>query len=187
MAGDNDWTSWPERLVGIATALGGILVLCRKWLARCYRTIVLLHAFGERFGPNAPAAIERLLEGLTRSQGLAEVERRLVAEHLRFALYVCDPSGSCTAANEPLCELFGIDSTEFMGFGWLEAVEGRLGVHEDWMRCVKHGLPYQRQYTVVNQRTGEKIKCETRAYAVTASDGTVVCYVGYVERMRDVE
>lgn len=183
MASDNDWTSWPERILGAAAALGGMLVFARRWLGRWYRAIVLLHAFGEHFGENAPATIERLLANIDRTQGRGEVERRLLAEHLRLALYVCSPDGACTAANEPLCELFGLDSSEFLGFGWLAAIEDRLAVYQDWIRSVTNGLPFSREYDAVNKRTGERVHCRSKAYAVLASDGTVVCYVGYVERI----
>lgn len=185
MANDNDWLGWPERLVGVLTAVGGLLVFGRKWLVRAYRAVVLLLAFGEHWGEDAPRAIQRLLADISRAQGRGEVERRLFAEHIGLALYICDPSGSCTAANDPLCELFGLDSSGFVGFGWLECLEERLEIYQDWIRCVTNGLPYHQAYTVVNQRTGERNKCETRAYAVTAADGTVVCYVGYVERVEE--
>lgn len=172
-----------EKLLGLAAVLGGGLLACRKWLARGIAAVRVLLSFGEHFGSDPARTISRLLEGIQRSQGVSEVERRLIARHLDFAFYICGPDGQCTAANEVLCEMFGLDSTQFTGYGWLEAIVEREEVHRKWTYAIQNGLPYNAEYTVANHRTGERFQASTEALAYVAKDGTVVCYVGYVRRI----
>lgn len=180
----DDWIGTTEKLLGLAALLGGGVLACRKWLGRCVRAVRMLLSFGNHFGPDPAGAISRLLEDVQRSQGIAEVERRLIARHFDFAFYICGPDGQCIAANEVLCDMFGLDSTQFTGYGWLEAIVERESVHRKWTYAVKNGMPYNAEYTVHNHRTDEQFTVATEALTYTAHDGTVVCYVGYVRRLQ---
>lgn len=66
-----------------------------------------------------------------------------------------------------------------LGFGWIDAIDERVEVFEQWMFAVENQLPYTSRYTIHNQRTGDRIPAVTRAFAAMADD-KVICYVGYV-------
>lgn len=103
------------------------------------------------------------------------------------ALFNCDKMGDCTFSNKALCELFGMHYTEMSGKGWLKAIGETQHEREDaynaWISSIRNQLPYEYQYTVVNQKTGAKIKCIAKAEAMRNKSGEVMYYIGTVNKM----
>lgn len=124
----------------------------------------------------------------SRSKTIAvqEIRQRLLESHFGLSIYVCDPAGECDYVNDELCELFGLDRDDCKGFGWLEGImpEDRKRVHEGWIFCVSHRIPYDCDYAVTNKRTGITVEVSTKAYPVTKISGEVLCYVGTVKERK---
>lgn len=101
-------------------------------------------------------------------------------------IYVCDSEGQCTFANTQLCNLFGLDYNQMLGYGWLSAVgktqHEKDSTYDDWREAIKKDIPYVTEYTVVNQKTGEEIPVKTRAIPVRGKKGEILFYKGEVEK-----
>lgn len=184
------WTRFTElleqhgKVLGALVALGSAALVAWKWVSKHCAAIAVGHALREHFGTDPAGTIRKILDEIKRTQGKREIHTRIIARHLNLGIYVCAPSGQCTDCNDVCCELFGRDSREMLGFGWLEAVvpEDRQQVYEFWTYCVEHGLPYSAAYTVQHAETNERFRCRTQAFAGVV-DGVTVCWVGYVTRV----
>lgn len=188
-----DWLNTPGE---IATAIGGLtailLFVRRVRVAACNAGSHLLDAFripsqfrGE-FGDRPAKRIADAVRTVSCSQDLAQLKVEILHRHLGIGIFVCDPSGKCTEVNDQLCELFGLDSKEMVGFGWLSAVvEGdRMETHKAWAYAVKNDLPYRSEYTIRNARTHSELRVRARAWA-TKEGGVTLGYLGYVTPVED--
>ena len=91
--------------------------------------------------------------------------------------FECDPAGRCIWVNEALCALFGQSVNTMVdtdGNGWLRSIEEANDVFHDWADAVKNKTPYQREYTVRNQKTGKSVKCRAVAIPMFGKDGVTV-------------
>lgn len=158
----------------------------RKHGNRLLRSMDLSDSLHERFGHGKAQELATELhaghvDGAVREVRLALLERRTSA-----AIYVCNSvTGECTYANVELAELYGLDAADFAGAGWLSAIdsEERADVWQRWQHAVKEHIPYECEYNVKNQRTGEEFRVFTKAYPARLRTGQIVWYVGTVERV----
>lgn len=179
-----DFWGW---LVGVVTGIVAALAAWRKHGSRIHRTVVLSDRIHEHFGEEAGKKIVEEFSRRSKDIVLGEVRQQFLEQRLGIALYVCASSGSCEYASEALADLFGLERAEMLGNGWLKAIDisERQKVMEFWEYAVKHNMPYDYEYMVVNQRTGEKYRAATRAFPVSSRAGQMLCYVGMVERLSD--
>lgn len=176
---------------GVVIGFGGVLLACHKRIGKWYRIVrramQFFDAIHVRFGDNAALAIIESIRELTRDKAIREVRLTLLEESLGAGIYVCDPvTGDCLSCNHALSELWGLDQSAFVDFGWLSAVmpEDRIAVHDRWTTCVKNKIPYECEYRIRNQRTGREFLVMTRAYPAILEDKTLICYVGTAEEVR---
>ena len=174
-------------LWGYIAAVFGVAIGCYKYGGRVYASVMgvyrLSSGIHKHYGAEPWKKIIEL-EGLNSiSVRIGELRSLLIENHLGLAVFICQPTGECESANEQLAELFGLDHSEFTGYGWLAGIvpEDRERVHRNWTYCVINKLPYSADYTVENMRTGQKVKCTAKSYPVFF-DGKVVRYVGTVTR-----
>ena len=97
-------------------------------------------------------------------------------------MYICDKEGACTWTNEYLNNIFGLDSQEMLGFGWLTSIhrDDRKRVNEEWMYSINNNIPYDSYYLVINSRDNLLINVKTKALAVVDTNDEVQCYIGYL-------
>ncbi len=171
-------------IIGSASVIAGAVYGFYRWAApHATRHVTAYRAamgIGDKWGPDAGALIRKLIQDLSRDSSQVSLRIDMLARHLNLGVYVCETDGRMSYVNDALSEMFGLDSTEMLRHGWLSAVDDRRQAFEDLRFSLANAIPYEGAYVVVNQRTGERQCCATRAYPVV-SDGVVTCYVGYVE------
>lgn len=180
----SDFWGW---IIGAVTGVMAALAAWRKHGRRIHRTVVLSDRIHEHFGKDAGKKIVDELSRRSKDIVLGEVRQQFLEQRLGIALYVCASSGSCEYASEALADLFGLERAEMLGNGWLKAVDmsERQKVMEFWEYAVKHNMPYDYEYAVINQNTGKRFRVITRAFPVASRSGEMLCYVGMVEMLSD--
>lgn len=182
-----EWLNW---LIGnygtisiaIVTIIG-LLAKTRRYINHAIRSIILGVRFHDVFGDNPAGSIKALHDAIQSSHDTLEVRVKIAERVLKIGIYICGLDGKCIWTNEHLNEMFGLDSTEMAGLGWLQAIipEDRKRVHEEWMYSVKEGLEYNCRYTIYNKRSGKYTKVFTSAIAVLNDSDQKQCYVGYLK------
>lgn len=174
-------------IVGAFTGIVAAMAAWRKHGRRIHRTVVLSDRIHEHFGEDAGGKVVEELGRRSKDIVLGEVRQQFLEQRLGISLYVCTSSGSCEYASEAFADLFGLERAEMLGNGWLKAVNmsERQKVMEFWEYAVAHNMPYDYEYHIVNQDSGEKIRVITRAFPVSSRSGQMLCYVGMVERVLD--
>lgn len=128
-----------------------------------------------------------LKDQINEMKGLQEARFYTQQNQQPTPIYNCNKIGDCTFSNTALSELFGMHYTEMLGKGWLAAIGenqvDREAVYDEWINSVKNDLPFEREYTVVNQKTKEKFRCRTKAEAQRKKDGEVMFYLGTVTKI----
>jgi PAS domain S-box-containing protein len=182
-----DWglDLWPAVVAIIAVAGGWISFGHRlhKRVVRCLDFSDRMHA---SFGAEAVEALSSAIKEAHIDAAVRECRVQIVEEMLGLAVYICDAkTGNCVKASHRLAELFGMDTTDMLGSGWLSGLDQseKIEVWENWKKCVAEQLPYEREYTVVHRGTGEPIRCRTVATPARLKTGEIVWYVGIVERV----
>ena len=175
--------------IGSAIAIAGAALKfmirpIRKWLARIAVAIADIQQVKSEVTPNGGGSLKDIVSRID-ARGERTAARTLALQDAQSAcIYECDTDGCCTYANRALCDLFGIEQAAMMGNGWLTAIdhEHRAEVFEVWAHAASHGIPYENDYTVVNQRAHTRLKCRTYARPMRNSAGKVIGYSGIVER-----
>lgn len=167
---------------GVGTAIGILWALIR-FGCRMYRVVPAIDRLHDLFGETPVHELHKIIGDIRTAVGEFEIRQRIAERHLEIGIYVCEPTGKCTWANDYLCDAFGIDSNDMLGLGWLSAISKReqVGVHTAWKQCVADALPYRESYTVVPVDGRPEWKAVTQAWPVVRN-GRVVCYVGYVKQ-----
>lgn len=190
---DSDIIGRLEIVGAWCAGVGGVLLAVWRRgaaLVRTCRAVCNLHAeFGDRPGDKLATALRRgeIADGETR------IRQATLEAFAGLGVFNCDAGGACTWVNDELAELFGLDPDKMFGFGWTAAIAAtdRVRVVDEWRRAVELGLPYSSEYTVENQRTGERVDCVTWVRSVEIFDETnrtervVLFYVGAVIRRDD--
>lgn len=166
----------------IGTAAGFIWAAIRVG-GRMYRVLPAVDRLHDFFGESPVHELHKIIADIRTTVGEVEIRQRIAERHLEIGIYVCDPDGRCTWANDYLCDAFGIDSADMLGHGWLSAISKhqQVPVHTTWKQCVADALPYRESYTVVPLDGRPEWKAVTQAWPVVRND-KVVCYVGYVRQ-----
>lgn len=173
----------------LVAACGMAVAGHRVWRRRSgsiRRALRLSDQLHDHYGVNVAESLVAELHKKNRDGAIRELRTQLLEDKSGSAVFVSGADGRCEFANGQLAEMFGLDAHEFIGNGWLEAIDSdeRLEVHEHWIECVTRKVPYRREYTVVNQRTGHSISCVARAYPAVLVDGTLLGFVGIVDRRK---
>lgn len=174
-----------EWIVGCITVLYAGYRAWRKFGSSIGMALRLSSDLHKHYGKEAAKKIIESLSRAYRNGAIREARQQFIESELGLPIFVCSKDGRCEYTNKELNELLGLDSGACSGFGWIEGVDPiqRQRVYEKWMYITEHSLPYYEEYTVVNQRTGEKTECVARARPAKDQDGEILCYVGTVMRL----
>lgn len=183
----SDLISWLITNHGIVTAgvttTVAIILFLKKWVKNAIRSFHLSNKFHSVFGDDPAEKIRNTQDIYDAAQRLLETRVSIKEEWLKIGVYICDKDGSCTWTNSWLNKMFGLDSQEMLGFGWLSAIDpkDRKRVNEEWIYSINNKIPYNASYFIINKRDDVSIFVNTKAFAVIDSDDEVICYIGYLE------
>lgn len=176
---------WVENYGTISLLIGIILGLVtkgRRLIIYAVRSINLGHRFHNTFGDTPAETIKDLYDSIQCSYDTMEVRQRIAEKFIKLGIYICSPEGKCIWSNECLNEIFGLDSEDMKGNGWLKAVaeKDRVRVNEHWIYCVRNKISYECDYCIHNHRNDTYTNVTTNAIAVLDDRDEIQCYVGYL-------
>lgn len=133
--------------------------------------------------PNGGGSISDKLDQALQLARKADQRSIVLTERAQIAVYECDSNGSCTFVNSILARIFGMERSEMLGNGWLKAIdsEDKTRVYNTFIEAIRNKIPYNSHYTVVNQKTGEKVKCFASAEVTRGLNGEIIFIHGTVE------
>jgi PAS domain-containing protein len=172
--------------VAVGVTAAGWFRYGKRHCTRVVRSLALSDRLHEQFGEDTAKKLANAIHEACIEGAIREVRVILIEQAIGSKVYVCSSTtGDCTYANSELAEFFGMDAADFAGNGWLRAIDKseRQEVFEAWKSAVQNNMPYESEYTVVNQRTHERTKCRSKAYPAKLKSGELVWYVGTVEEI----
>jgi PAS domain-containing protein len=131
--------------------------------------------------PNGGSSLRDAIDAIERRVTILAGQHRARFEGDGLATYECDAEGQCTYASVALADMYGMTPDQFLGSGWLMAVDGpgeRERVWDAWLSAIKRGIPYEDSYMVVVGKEKRKVRTYTRA--VRDKTGKALCYFGIV-------
>ena len=165
---------WKEKTLD--TIIVGFFTLVGSWLIKKIKPFF----GGVKNIKDVPEKLKKIEKDRDILEGTISALIRLSDD----AIFVCVADGSCIFVNDALCDLFGAQYNDMMGFGWAHFIlkEEREAVHQAWDAGIKYNKMVAGEYTMVNGVTLEKIKCEYTA-VVHRVRGKVVTIFGMVKRV----
>lgn len=145
-----------------------------------------IRSFQYEFSKNSGKSIKDQITRMEDSLKMAEIRSNLMSDLLiKTGEYRCNSRGETVWVNKALCELFGLNSHEMLGNGWLDAVDKdeRIEVLKTWHENIENEIPHEAEYTVKNKITGEKFKVLTKANCHKGNDGKILGYYGTVIKL----
>jgi PAS domain S-box-containing protein len=133
------------------------------------------------FSPNSGKSMRDCIDRIDDSIRLGELRSKMISNSLvSTGTYECDADGNWTWVNNALVEMFGMSKDEMLHQGWLMGVKHteRQHVWEQWHIAIKNDIPYEAEYTVVNQKTRVESKVRVTAVAHKNLDGQVLGFYG---------
>lgn len=170
-------------IAAFCTTLFTVFLFGRKWIKNAIRAIILGDKFHSLYGVDPVQAIRELHDAIQRSHDTLEIRQCISEKYLQIGIFMCQTgTGKVVWTNQYLNDLFGLDSTEMKGFGWLNSIDqiDRERVHKTWLYSVNNNIPYDCSYTIINQRNKNLYKVSSQAISVVDDNDQVVCYVGYI-------
>lgn len=180
-----------DKLISILMASISILgLLCRKWIFPLFGRVKskILYWF------SIPKKVEELrgfvskligenIDGFSNMHHVLYVLKHkcdFLMSELDIPMYECDPSGACIWANSALCGLFGLESHEMIGLGWLNALhpDDIQAVSKKWSDSIKNIVPYKNRYRIIKEN--KIIFCETSAVPIYDENKNILSFLGKV-------
>jgi PAS domain S-box-containing protein len=147
------------------------------------KVVPFMDSLTHEFSPNSGKSIKDQLNRIDDSIRLGELRSKMISNSLvSTGAYECNVDGNCTWVNNALSEIYGLDKDQMLGQGWLSAVKfnERQTVWETWHNSILNDIPYESEYTVVNQKKRNEFRVRTVAVAHKNLDGDVLGYYGTV-------
>lgn len=136
--------------------------------------------------PNSGKSLRDVVYTIRAGVILNELRLKRLTSGWHVGIFEAEPThGKCTWVNDTLCTMFGLTYNEMLDFGWLKAIarDERADVDKHWKEAVSRDIPYEWEYTVVNQQTTERFRCKVSTHALRNLDGTPLLYYGTVEKI----
>lgn len=132
---------------------------------------------------NRIAEAQREIRNIAAGQALLEDRNREILDLYPIGIFECGTDGQCSWANKTLCEIWGEDLADMLGWGWLRRIhdDDRENTHRHWTTAVETGIPYRGTYRL-EMPDGRTIK--VKAEATRSHDpntGAVLKFFGRVE------
>lgn len=69
-------------------------------------------------------------------------------------MFRCDIKGACVYVSDTLSDMFRLDKSEMLGWGWLSGIheEDRAKVRREWVQSVADGYPFDYNYRLADGR-----------------------------------
>lgn len=170
-------------ILSFLTFILGVILFFKKWVVNGIRAINIGNSFWGHFGEKPADKIKEIHDSIRKSHNTLEIRQSISEKYLQIGIFMCEPeTGKCLWTNDCLNEIFGLDSAAMRDFGWLTSIaqEDRDDVHKAWTYAVKNKIPYDYEYTVINQRTKVGRKVTSHAVSVLNDLNEIVCYVGFI-------
>jgi len=154
-----------NQVIGAVLLFVSFLSSAAWYFNKVYRKIKAIYLL---LVPNGGSSLADTINQIRENQQIGQTRTQILWEHQPgVGYYECDAeTGLCTHANNTLTDLFGLSLEEFLGFGWLRAVESQVErdrIYKSWIAAVKDRIPYEVEY-FINVR-GTRTKVKTRAWA----------------------
>lgn len=171
----------------ISAVLAGLFssyILIKKWGNHAINSIMLSNKFHNVFGTTPVETIHELHRKIREDFNILELRQQISERYTKIGIYITDLAGQCIWTNDYLNEIFGKDSRDMLGSGWLSGIhrKDRRHVHEEWVYSVKNGLNFSYEYTICNDK--DRISIRARSIAVPVVDEhelkSLHSYVGYL-------
>ncbi len=151
--------------IGAIIVLTSFVTSAAWYFFKVYRKIRAIYLL---LVPNGGSSLADTINQIRENQQIGQTRTQILWEHQPgVGYYECDAdSGACTHANKTLTDLFNMSLEEFLGFGWLGAVESqseRDRIYKSWVYAVRDRIPYEVEYFINSH--GVRTKVRTRAWA----------------------
>jgi diguanylate cyclase len=116
----------------------------------------------------------------------SEARFRVLSESSPSGVFHCNALGECTYTNGRLQRMFGLDSQDFNGEGWVKRIhpEDISRVYQGWRECTAYGTEFNAEFRV--QLPGGTVRFfRARARPVTDVKERTLGFVGSVEDVTD--
>lgn len=136
--------------------------------------------------PNGGGSLRDLVADTNKLAVVAALQTRQLIVDNPVATFQCEPvRGDCVLANPALCELFGLDSAQMMGSGWLAALDfdEREECWREYQAAIASDIPYSWEYHVNNRRTRERYLCRVEMTVLKCHEKKAVLYQGTVRKV----
>lgn len=132
--------------------------------------------------PNGGQSMSDRLDKVLNFAKMGERRSLILSEHSNIPTFECDEFGLCVWVNTALANLFGMERAEMLGNGWLKAVDSddKQRVWRTFKESIEQNIPYSSNYTVVSQRTGQRIYCYASAEVTRTPQNKVIFIHGTV-------
>jgi PAS domain S-box-containing protein len=119
----------------------------------------------------------------------SEARYRVLADLNPQAIWMGDPSGAITYANQGFLAYIGLTTEGIGGIGWLNAFapEDQERVMEVWMRSVTTGVDYDIEAHLRHAATGEYRWWHLRAAPIRDASGAIVNWLGVGADIHDMK
>lgn len=176
-------------LLAIGSFAIGVIVFIKRWISNIIRYFSVSHDMHTNFGDNPGTKIKEIHDSIKKSHNALEIRQSISEKYLQIGIFMCETdTGKCIWSNDHLNEIFGLDSSDMKGNGWLQAIDedDRERVYNTWIYAIKNKTPYDCEYKIINQRTGITFDVQATAIAVLNDKDEIICYVGYIIYKREV-
>jgi len=187
MASETGFEWWKEAVAFVTAAIASCLAAV-KWAVPIGRSMWEAHAtasdISREFGRDAGAKLRSILGNLSNKSDIGELKHRIIENQFSIGIYLCDALGKWQYTNKVLAEMYGMQSEDMKGYGWLRPICDANRVHHDWKMSVSNGLPYRTNY-VIEPDGKPAVEVYTEAYPIH-EDGVVVQYLGVVKTTQEI-
>lgn len=181
-----EWVKIVEENYGtisvVAIAVFGLLAKLRRYVNGTIASVLFSVKLHDLFGDNPAQSLKDFCVNTRKDLDTNEIRIKIIERLLKIGIFISGVDGKYLFTNEAFNELFGLDSQEMIGFGWLQSVQynDRKKVHEEWLYAVKEGIEYNASYTIINHRTQEEIPIMVAASPVFNDKNEKVCHIGCI-------
>lgn len=132
--------------------------------------------------PNGGSSLKDQMNRLEANNVISTSQRQILLDIHTGAVWVSDKEGNCTWANKNYMEKTGATIEDFKGNNWIKLIasEDRNRVQAEWFDSVKEGRDFDLEYSLVNLKSGIKLKVHGRGTPIKKDDGTVLGYNGII-------
>jgi PAS domain S-box-containing protein len=167
-------------LAAASVRLTGAWTVAKAWRHERRWNRMFLRSMKEKFGADPATALRTAIVDTQNDMSITAAKIEALGRFGNMALFMADQQGRLEWVSPAMCDLFGMDAAELLGFGATRALRDASRHFEEWIFSVKNGTAYRDVYVVENQRTGTEIECEAEAYEYHDREGAIRWFIGYV-------